>query len=69
MKKIIITMLLLSSVTFASEFKYYQGNIKNCVNKLNELRKDYHIISYQILQGVDNYNMIIEVERKGEEQC
>ena len=65
MKKLIIAMLLLSSTMFASEFKYYQGSIKNCVNKLNELSKNYHIISYQVLEGVDNYIVFFEVERKG----
>lgn len=72
MKKIITFLLLLSSLCFGSEFKYYkQATLEQCTRKLNELNKFYKIISYQIVPAVGGgmygnyieiFNMIIEVE-------
>lgn len=60
------------SISFGSFFKYYkEATIVECTNKLNELSKEYKIISYCIVPAVTGgrdqrtiyyFNMIIEVE-------
>lgn len=70
MKKIITFLLLLSSLCFGSEFKYYkQATIEQCSMTLNELSRYYKIISYQIVPSgvsswIETYSMIIEVEER-----
>lgn len=73
MKKIITLLLLLSSLCFGSEFKYYrEATIEQCTIKLNELNRDYKILSYQIVPAenggsrgwIEYFNMIIEVEER-----
>lgn len=71
MKKIITLLLLLSSLCFGSEFKYYRYiTFEQCIKKLNELNKNYKILSYEIVPAerggrsgwINYFNMIIEVE-------
>ena len=73
MKKIITLLLLLSSLCFSREFKYYHYiTFEKCIKKLNELNKNYNILSYQIVPAerggsrgwIDYFNIIIEVEPK-----
>ncbi len=72
MKNILMLFLILSNLCFASHFKYYkEATFERCVSKLNELSKDYVIISYQIVPAekggmkesyIYYYNMVIEVK-------
>lgn len=73
MNKLITLLLLLSSLCFGSEFKYYrEATIEQCIRKLNELNRDYKILSYQIVPAenggshgwIEYFNMIIEVEER-----
>lgn len=72
--KLIAFLLLFSSLCFGSEFKYYkEATIEQCTRKLNELNRDYKILSYQIVPAdignsysrwIEYFNMIIEVEKR-----
>lgn len=71
-KKILVLLFIINSLSFGSCFKYYkEASIESCVKKLNELSKNYKILSYKIVPAetggrdyryIDHFNMIIEVE-------
>lgn len=74
MKKVLVLLTLLSSLCFGSEFKSYEGfTFDKCVETLNELNKDFLVLSYKIvplhiekniltIDDTKYFNMIVEVE-------
>lgn len=67
-KKIMLGLMLLSTLSFGSEYKYYQCQcFELCAKKLNELKREYKILNYTIVysRAFYKFNMIIEVEKLG----
>lgn len=74
MKKILILLLLLSNLCFGSEFKVYENMyFFECIEILNNLNKDYLVVSYKITPykidkvnyhtySVEKFNMVVEIE-------
>lgn len=65
MKKLATLFLLMSALSFGSEYKYYKkATLEQCAEKLSELSRCYEIIDYKVFPTRwDNvYDMIIEVE-------
>ena len=79
MKKVLALLFLLTSLCFGSEFKSYEKIcFYECAKILNNLSKDYLILSYKILpsefsrntgsynyslRAMKNFNMIVEIEK------
>lgn len=75
MKKVLALLFLLTSLCFGSEFKSYEDiYFYECAEILNNLSKDYLILSYKIIpskfyknyhtvESIKNFNMIVEIEK------
>ena len=75
MKKVLALLFLLTSLCFGSEFKKYEDMyFYECVGILNNLNKDYLVVSYKIIPSkmdkglyylytVKKFNMVVEIEK------
>ena len=62
----------MSNICFASKFVMYESlKAKECINKLNELKINYNILSYSLALNFDGgglfptlYTLLVEIEDK-----
>lgn len=72
MRKLIAFLFIIGSLCFGSEFQCYKRiKIEECNDILNDLNKQYKVVSYQIVpyssvrkNRILYYNLVVQLEEK-----